>query len=112
MVGPGTGTFSFIHTDDAAAATVCAVERGPRGIYNVVDDEPAPLSEWVPAFAEAVGARRPFRVPAWLARLVAGAAVTEMALTVRGASNAKAKAELGWAPESPSWRQGFREALG
>ncbi len=112
VVGPGSGTFSFIHIEDAAAATACAVERGARGIYNVVDDEPAPLSAWVPAFAEAVGARRPFRVPAWLARLVAGAAVTEMALTVRGAANAKAKAELGWEPSIPTWREGFRTALG
>jgi nucleoside-diphosphate-sugar epimerase len=110
IVGKGTGTFSFIHVEDAAAATATAVERGAPGVYNVVDDEPAPLREWVPAFAEAIGAKPPRRVPVWLARLVAGAAAVESATELRGASNAKAKRELGWQPRFPSWRQGFRDA--
>ena len=112
VVGKGAGTFSFIHVDDAAAATVAAMERGAPGIYNVVDDEPAPMREWVPAYAEAVGAKRPGRVPGWLARLLAGRYTASMATQLRGASNAKAKAELGWEPRYASWRQGFREALG
>jgi nucleoside-diphosphate-sugar epimerase len=112
IVGSGDGTFSFIHVDDAAAATVAAVERGEPGIYNVADDEPAPLREWLPLYAEAVGAKRPWRVPAWLAALVAGKEVVGMATMLRGASNAKAKQELGWQPAHASWRQGFRDALG
>ena len=111
IVGKGTGISSFIHIDDAAAATVAAVERGAPGIYNIVDDEPAPMSEWVPVYAEAIGAKRPLRVPAWLARLVAGKAAAAMATGLRGASNAKAKAGLGWEPSYPSWRQGFRQGL-
>lgn len=109
IVGNGTGTFSFIHVEDAASATVAAVERGEPGIYNVVDDEPAPMSEWVPVFADAVGAKKPRRVPAWLARLVAGSAVVGMATEQRGVSNAKAKRELGWQPRYASWRQGFAD---
>jgi 2-alkyl-3-oxoalkanoate reductase len=112
IVGKGTGVFCFIHVDDAAAAAVAAVERGSPGIYNVVDDEPAPMRELVPAYAEAIGARPPRRVPKWLARLVAGRYAAGMATQLRGASNAKAKAELGWQPRYPSWRQGFKEALG
>jgi nucleoside-diphosphate-sugar epimerase len=111
VVGGGTGVFSFIHVDDAADATVAAVERGEPGIYNVVDDEPAPLREWVPALAKAVGAKPPRRVPAWLARLVAGRQATDFALELRGASNEKAKRELGWQPAHPSWRTGFAESL-
>ncbi len=111
IVGKGTGVFSFIHTEDAASATAAALERGASGIYNVVDDEPAPLREWVPAYAEALGAKRPRRVPAWLARLVAGKDVAAAALEMRGADNAKAKRELGWQPTFPSWRQGFLSAL-
>jgi nucleoside-diphosphate-sugar epimerase len=107
IVGKGTGTFSFIQVEDAARATVAAVERGDPGVYNVVDDEPAPMSEWVPVFAAAVGAKKPRRVPVWLARLVAGAAAAEMTTEQRGASNAKAKGELGWQPHYSSWRQGF-----
>jgi len=107
IVGKGTGTFSFIHVEDAAGATVAAVERGDPGVYNVVDNEPAPLSKWAPAFAEAVGAKKPRRVPVWLARLVAGSAAAEMTTDQRGASNAKAKRELGWQPRYASWRQGF-----
>jgi 2-alkyl-3-oxoalkanoate reductase len=111
MVGAGTGVFSFIHVEDAAAATVAAVERGSPGAYNVVDDDPAPMHEWAPAYAEALGAKRPRRVPVWLVRLLAGPAMAETATTLRGASNAKAKRELGWAPDHPSWRQGFRDSL-
>jgi nucleoside-diphosphate-sugar epimerase len=111
IVGPGTGTFSFLHVEDAAGATVTALERGAPDIYNVVDDEPAPLSEWLPAFAEALGAKPPRRVPVWLAKLVAGSSTAAMATQLRGASNAKAKRQLGWQPRYPSWRQGFREAL-
>ena len=112
IVGGGSGHTSFIQIDDAAGATVAAVERGAPGIYNVVDDDPAPGREWIPAYAEAVGAKRPFRVPKWVASLIAGKAVVGMATVARGASNAKAKRELGWQPRYPSWRQGFREALG
>ncbi|HET8822781.1 MAG TPA: NAD(P)-dependent oxidoreductase [Thermoleophilaceae bacterium] len=111
IVGKGTGTFSFIHVDDAADATVAAVERGAPGIYNVTDDEPAALSEWLPALAEAAGARRPLRVPVWLARLVAGRQVADWAGELRGASNEKAKRELGWTPAHASWRTGFVESL-
>lgn len=109
IVGKGTGVFSFVQVEDAASATVAAVERGEPGIYNVVDDEPAPLSEWAPAFAQAVGAKKPRRVPVWVARLVAGAAAAEMMTEQRGAANAKAKRELGWQPRYASWRQGFAD---
>jgi 2-alkyl-3-oxoalkanoate reductase len=111
IVGKGTGTFSFIHVDDAADATVAAVEQGAPGVYNVVDDDPAPLREWLPGYAEAVGAKKPRRIPLWLARLVAGKGVALFATELRGASNAKAKRELGWEPNHPSWRQGFRDSL-
>jgi nucleoside-diphosphate-sugar epimerase len=111
IVGDGAGVFSFIHVDDAASATVAAVERGAGGIYNVADDDPAPMREWLPEYAAAIGARRPFRVPRWIARIAAGSATAAMATSLRGASNAKAKAELGWQPAIPSWRRGFREAL-
>jgi 2-alkyl-3-oxoalkanoate reductase len=110
IVGTGAGLFSFIHVDDAAAATVAAVERGPSGVYNVVDDEPAPMREWLPVAAEAIGARRPLRVPVWLAKLVAGKYVAAMSTTLSGASNVRAKRELGWEPRWPSWRTGFRDA--
>jgi len=112
VVGKGTGTYSFIHVEDAASATVAAVERGAPGIYNVADDEPAPMREWVPLYAEAVGAKKPMRAPVWVATLVAGSAAGMMTTQLRGASNAKARRELGWAPRYSSWRQGFREALG
>jgi 2-alkyl-3-oxoalkanoate reductase len=112
IVGKGTGTFSFIHVEDAAAATVAAVESNATGTFNVVDDEPAPMREWVPAYAEALGAKRPRRVPVWLANIVADRALVANAVGLRGASNAKAKRELGWQPRYASWRQGFREALG
>jgi len=109
IVGKGDGTFSFVQVEDAAAATVAAVERGAPGTYNVVDDEPAPMREWVPVFCAAVGAKKPLRVPVWLARLIAGAAAVGSATQLRGASNAKAKRELGWQPSYPSWREGFAD---
>jgi nucleoside-diphosphate-sugar epimerase len=112
LVGNGAGVWSFIHIEDAAAATVAAVEHGERGIYNVVDDEPAPVSEWLPAAAGAVGAKPPRRVPRWIGRLAAGEAATVMMTESRGASNAKAKRDLGWTPRYPSWRQGFASGLG
>ena len=112
IVGRGSGVFSFIHVDDAAAAAVAATEGGTPGIYNVVDDEPAMLREWLPAYADAIGAKRPFRVPKLIARLMAGSWTADMATGLRGASNARAKEGLGWEPRYPSWRQGFREALG
>jgi nucleoside-diphosphate-sugar epimerase len=112
IVGEGTGTVSFIHIDDAAGATVAAVDRGRSGIYNVVDDEPAPFREWLPVYAEAIGAKKPLRVPVWLARLVAGKGVALFTTELRGATNAKAKRELDWEPRYRSWKQGFREALG
>jgi nucleoside-diphosphate-sugar epimerase len=112
VVGEGTGTFSFLHLEDAAGATIAALDHGAPGVYNVVDDEPAPLHEWLPVYAEALGAKPPRRVPFWLARLVAGKSVAEQAIGLRGASNAKAKRELSWQPSYPSWRQGFREAPG
>ena len=112
IVGAGTGVWSFIHIDDAAQATVAAIGRGGRGVYNVVDDDPAPVSEWLPGLAAAVGARPPRRVPAWLARLVIGEQGIAMMTKSRGASNAKAKRDLGWQPAWPSWREGFRRGLG
>jgi nucleoside-diphosphate-sugar epimerase len=112
VVGKGTGVVSFLHVEDAAGATVVAAERGAPGVYNVVDDEPAPFADWLPVYAEALGAKRPWRVPAFIARLVAGPSAAALATQLRGASNAKAKRELGWQPRYPSWRQGFREALG
>jgi len=111
VVGSGSGMFSFLHTEDAAAATIAALDRGAPGVYNVVDDEPAPLREWLPAYAEALGAKPPLRVPLWLAKLAAGSAMAAQAIELRGASNAKAKRELGWQPSRPSWRQGFRDSL-
>jgi nucleoside-diphosphate-sugar epimerase len=109
VVGRGSGLFSFVHVDDAAAATVAALDRGATGVYNVVDDEPAPMREWLPAFARAVGAPKPLRVPVWLARLVGGK-MAGMMSALPGASNAKARRELGWEPRWRSWREGFREA--
>jgi nucleoside-diphosphate-sugar epimerase len=112
IVGRGTAVFSFLHVDDAAGATVAALDRGAPDIYNVVDDDPAPLREWLPVYAEALGAKRPFRVPLFLARLAAGSFAAAFATQLRGATNAKAKRELGWQPRYPSWRTGFRDALG
>ena len=110
IVGSGAGMMSFIHLDDAAAATVLALDHDGPAIYNVVDDEPAPVRDWLPVLAEALGAGPPRRFPAWLARLVAGEAAVVMATQARGASNAKAKRALGWAPRYASWRQGFPAA--
>ena len=107
VVGDGGGVASFIHLDDAAAATVLALEHDGPAIYNVVDDEPAPVREWLPVLAEALGAKPPRRFPVWLARLFAGDVAVMLGTEVRGASNAKAKRELGWTPRYPSWRQGF-----
>jgi nucleoside-diphosphate-sugar epimerase len=107
IVGNGSGMWSFVHVDDAAGATVAAVERGRRGIYNIVDDEPAPASEWLPYLAEALGAKPPRRVPEWLARLVAGEQAVSMMTQARGAANAKAKRELAWKPRYATWREGF-----
>jgi nucleoside-diphosphate-sugar epimerase len=112
LVGGGGGVWSFVHIEDAAAATTAAVERGQPGIYNVVDDEPAPVREWLPVLASALGAKPPRRVPRWLVRLLAGEAATIMMTGVRGASNEKAKRELGWKPRYASWRQGFAQGLG
>ncbi len=110
IVGDGGGVSSWIHLDDAAAGTVLALERGAPGIYNIVDDEPAPAREWLPALAEALGAEPPRHVPVWLARLLAGELGVIMGTTARGASNAKAKRELGWRLRYPSWRDGFPAA--
>jgi nucleoside-diphosphate-sugar epimerase len=112
IVGGGDGVFSFVHVEDAAAATVAACERGAPGVYNVCDNDPAPVRDWVPVYAEAIGAKRPLRVPKLVARLVAGPAAVAFATTLRGASNEKARRELGWDPAYPSWRQGFSQALG
>ncbi len=111
IIGGGTGVWSFIHIDDAALATLRALEAGQSGVYNIVDDEPARVSEWLPALAEAVGAKPPRRIPAWLGRLLIGEHGVIMMTEVRGASNAKAKRELGWQPLWTTWRNGFRKGL-
>jgi nucleoside-diphosphate-sugar epimerase len=110
LVGDGGGVWSFIHIADAAEATVAAVERGSRGAYNIVDDDPAPVAEWLPTLAQELGAKKPMRVPRFIGRLFAGEAGVVMITEVRGASNAKAKRELAWRPVHPSWRQGFAAA--
>jgi nucleoside-diphosphate-sugar epimerase len=107
LVGDGGGVWSFVHIADAADATVAAVEHGSRGVYNVVDDDPAPVAEWLPALGQALGAKTPMRVPRFVGRLFAGEAGVVMMTEIRGASNAKARRELGWRPAHPSWRQGF-----
>jgi nucleoside-diphosphate-sugar epimerase len=112
LVGEAAGVWSLVHVADAAAATVAAIEHGERGIYNVVDDEPAPVSEFLPFAADLMGAKPPRRFPRWLARLFVGEAATVMMTEIRGASNAKAKRELGWELRYPSWRQGFAAELG
>jgi len=109
LVGDGGGVWSFIHVADAAEATVAAIERGRGGIYNIVDDDPAPVAEWLPALAQILGAKKPVRVPRLVGRLFAGEAGVVMMTEIRGASNAKAKRELGWQPRHRSWRQGFAE---
>ena len=110
LVGDGGGVWSFIHVADAAEATVAAVEHGSRGVYNVVDDDPAPVAEWLPALAQTLGAKKPLRVPRLVARLLAGEPGVVMMTEIRGASNAKAKRELEWRPAHPSWRQGVAAA--
>ena len=111
LVGDGSGVWSFLHVEDAATATVAAVGRGAAGVYNIVDDEPAPVSEWLPAAAAIVGAKPPRHVPLWLGRLVAGDVGVSMMTQARGSSNAKAKRELGWQPRWASWRDGFARGL-
>jgi nucleoside-diphosphate-sugar epimerase len=110
LVGDGSGVWSFIHVADAADATVAAVERGSRGVYNIVDDDPAPVAEWLPALAQELGAKKPMRVPRFVGRLFAGEVGIVMMTELRGASNAKAKRELGWRPAHSSWRQGLLAA--
>jgi 2-alkyl-3-oxoalkanoate reductase len=112
IVGKGEGVFSFIHVDDAAAATIAALAEGAPGVYNVVDDDPAAMRDWLPVFTDALGAKPPRRVPMWLARLVAGSNASMAGSQMRGASNEKAKRELGWRPRYATWRVGFREGLG
>jgi nucleoside-diphosphate-sugar epimerase len=112
IVGSGEGIFSFVHVTDAAEAAVCAVEGGDPGIYNVVDDNPAAVHEWLPAYAQALGAPPPRRVPSWLARLVAGPTVIFVMTEQRGAANAKFRAKLRWTPRYLNWRDGFKQALG
>ena len=112
VVGHGGGVTSWIHLDDAAAATVLALDHGGPGVYNVVDDEPAPVREWLPVLAAALGAPPPRHVPAWLARLIAGEGAVMMGTQARGAANTKARRDLGWSPRYPSWRQGFTAAYG
>jgi nucleoside-diphosphate-sugar epimerase len=111
LVGAGTGYCSWVHLDDAAGATVLAVEQMARGVFNIVDDEPAPASEWLPYLAACAGAKPPLRIPKWLARLLAGEQVVTMMTEGRGFSNTKAKRELSWQLRYPSWRQGFKEGL-
>jgi len=108
VIGGGTGVWSFIEVTDAAAATIAAVGQGAPGVYNVVDDDPAPVAEWLPYLAQVAGAKPPLRLPAWLGRLLAGEFVVAQMTTSRGSSNEKAKKELGWEPRYASWRQGFR----
>ena len=112
VVGGGTGVWSWIHIDDAATATVAAIERGAPGIYNVVDDDPAPIGDWLPYLAEQLGGKKPMGLPAWLARPLIGQFGVALMTTVRGSSNAKAKRELGWTPRYSSWREGFRTGIG
>ncbi len=112
VIGGGHGVWSFIHIDDAASATATAITRGGAGVYNVVDDEPAQVREWVPALARALGAKRPRSVPAWLARPLAGEYGVYTMTRAQGAANARARAELGWTPRFASWREGFRKGLG
>jgi nucleoside-diphosphate-sugar epimerase len=111
LVGGGTGYMSFVHLDDAASATVLALEQEARGVFNIVDDDPAPASEWLPYLAECIGAKPPLRLPVWMARLAAGEVGVSMLTETRGSSNARAKRELGWQPRWSSWREGFRHGL-
>lgn len=112
VIGGGTGIWSFTHVTDAASATAIAAERGAPGVYNVVDDDPAPVAEWLPYLAETIGAGPPWRIPAWLGRLLAGDSVVSLMTRIRGSSSARARRELGWAPRYASWRSGFATGLG
>jgi nucleoside-diphosphate-sugar epimerase len=109
VIGGGTGIWSFIEITDAAAATIAAVDRGAPGVYNVVDSDPAPVTDWLPYLARVAGAKPPLRVPAWLGRLLAGEFVVNQMTTARGSSNEKARKDLGWEPRYASWREGFRD---
>ena len=111
IVGDGAGVWSFVHIDDAASATVAAIDHGAPGVYNVVDDEPAPVAEWLPDLAQAIGAKPPRRIPLWLGRLATGDVGVSLMTRIRGAANAKAKRELGWTPRYATWRDGFRTGL-
>ena len=111
IVGPGTGIWSFAHIEDVAAATAEAIAQGTTGVYNIVDDEPAPVAEWLPYLAHLAGAPAPRRIPRWVGRLLAGEHVAVMMNDVRGASNAKARQRLGWRPRHATWREGFKAAL-
>jgi nucleoside-diphosphate-sugar epimerase len=110
IIGDGAGVWSFVHVDDAAAATDAAVERGTPGVYNIVDDEPVPVASCFPT-SRTLGAKPPRYVPVWLGRLVAGDVAVSMMTRIRGTSNAKAKRELGWSPRYATWREGFRAEL-
>jgi nucleoside-diphosphate-sugar epimerase len=112
IIGDGAGVWSFLHVEDAAAAAVAAIQRGEPGVYNIADDEPAPVSVWLPEYARTVGAKPPLRVPVWLGRLAVGDVGVSLFTQTRGISNAKAKRDLGWTPTYASWRQGFKAALG
>jgi nucleoside-diphosphate-sugar epimerase len=112
VIGAGTGVWSFLHIDDAAAATVAAVERGRPGVYNIADEDPAQVSVWLPELARILGAKPPRRIPSWLARLLIGEHGVAVMTTARGLSNAKAKRNLGWQPHWATWREGFRRGLG
>jgi nucleoside-diphosphate-sugar epimerase len=111
VVGGGAGIWSFIHVDDAAAATLRAIESGPAGVYNIVDDNPTEVSEWLPGLARILGAGSPYRIPAWLGKLMIGEPGAVLMTSIRGSSNAKAKRQLGWAPRYPSWKEGFTKGL-
>jgi nucleoside-diphosphate-sugar epimerase len=111
IIGNGAGVWSFVHVDDAAAATIAALERGTAGVYNIVDDEPAPVAKWLPELARLLGAKPPRHVPVWLGRLAAGEVGVSMMTQIRGISSAKAKRQLGWRPRYSSWREGFRVVL-
>jgi 2-alkyl-3-oxoalkanoate reductase len=111
VIGDGGGVWSFIHIADAASATVAAIDHGAPGVYNIADDEPVRVAEWLPALAKAVGAKPPWRVPVWLGRIAAGEVGVSMMTQIRGASNAKAKRELAWTPRYPTYREGFADGL-
>ncbi len=112
IVGDGAGIWSFVHVDDAAAATVAAIEGQASGVYNIVDDDPAPVAKWLPYLAKIIGAKPPRRLPAWLVRPLLGEHGIALMTSIRGSSNAKARRDLRWEPRYPSWRQGFPATLG